>query len=762
MANENNIGGLISTTNSQILAAGLNIPDGFNNSRSTGELEILYKPNATAIYNKFAFKTVPKNQRPLIESSIGKTRSNFGMATNDLVRITKWSMSRPGISFLTTQLLMQGLNAFNETKLYNPLMPIVAAASKASFGLVQSPQRFIEPSLGGLLGATGLGGIASIFGLNSSPKPPKGTVGEVGLPTIVNGGSAGGKGLLRGKTATDANKKFNDYWAASSGKGGFFSNLLKSVGGFLQANTAIGTFFPVGQPDGTTYKVGDKSYGSFLRSKSKLFTTNHYTNGSYVTDEDDGRLRWIAGKGLTDGDNTNMYKMRVINNTSTSNSNEFLINTESGHKLNSKDVKLTIKKSDNGGLKYSDSVGIDAIKKNGGDYTAYDNSDAIINYSYFNKFDYKSKFTDPLSDDAKEVNKNLQQVLDTIGKVYDVSNVTKDTNINKIMSNPKSKSIGYDVLNVKNQGENPQKYTDQFQNILKSTVGINDSIPFYFHDIVNDKYIPFRATLKGLNESLSSDWNEIKYINRADKLYSYGGFTRTLNFNFQVVITSVKELLPTWKKINYFVGLVKPANYTDGTIYSRFIVPPLIKFTIGDIYKYQPAVITQIQMTIPDNASWELLSEDYSKDNDWSYNNNNIVWQLSKNKYAQFPNECDISVTMNLFEKELPHTGGSNYGDYYLDNEMNLEKGKSKKTSFSGQLYYDNVDVPQLNLKSKVETKPIEPQPSLQEEIDRAMGVQKSTGPAGGPNLLNPTEEVLQNMKNSINNPSFKVEIIGP
>ncbi len=77
-------------------------------------------------------------------------------------------------------------------------------------------------------------------------------------------------------------------------------------------------------------------------------------------------------------------------------------------------------------------------------------------------------------------------------------------------------------------------------------------------------------------------------------------------------------------------------------------------------------------------------------------------------------------------------------------------------------MYYVNVDVPQLNLKSKVKTKPIEPKPSLQEEFDRQLGVQKSTGPAGGPNLLNPTEEVLQNMKNSINNPSFKVEIIGP
>jgi hypothetical protein len=158
----------------------------------------------------------------------------------------------------------------------------------------------------------------------------------------------------------------------------------------------------------------------------------------------------------------------------------------------------------------------------------------------------------------------------------------------------------------------------------------SDLIKFYFHDLVNDKYIPFRATVTGLNENLNADWTAIEYIGRADKLQSYKGFSRSLSFKFNVVANSIKELLPMWQRINYLVGLTKPANYTSGNqnspsnIYSKFIIPPLVKFTIGDIYKNQPGVIKSIGVNIPDNCVWETLSEKYAQTNNWSYLNSKL------------------------------------------------------------------------------------------------------------------------------------------
>jgi hypothetical protein len=139
-----------------------------------------------------------------------------------------------------------------------------------------------------------------------------------------------------------------------------------------------------------------------------------------------------------------------------------------------------------------------------------------------------------------------------------------------------------------------------------------------------------------------------------------------------VVANSIKELLPMWQRINYLVGLTKPANYTTGNqnnpsnIYSRFIIPPLVKFTIGDIYKNQPGVIKSIGVNIPDNCVWETLSEEYAqiKDNKWNYLNGKIQWDDSVGKYAQFPRECELNLSMDLLEKERPVAGGNNFGSY--------------------------------------------------------------------------------------------------
>ena len=167
---------------------------------------------------------------------------------------------------------------------------------------------------------------------------------------------------------------------------------------------------------------------------------------------------------------------------------------------------------------------------------------------------------------------------------------------------------------------------------------------------------------------MNADWTAVEYIGRADKLQSYKGFSRGLSFKFNVVANSIKELLPMWQRINYLVGLTKPANYTQGgqtnnNIYSRFIIPPLVKFTIGDIYKNQPGVIKSIGMNIPDNCVWETLSEEYAEKNDWSYLNGVIQWNNSKGKYAQFPRECELNLSMDLLEKERPVVGGNNFGD---------------------------------------------------------------------------------------------------
>jgi hypothetical protein len=691
MGNSNNIGGLLRTSNSQILAAGLNIPPNFNNSPQPGKLVVLYNNsnNAKVIYNTNAYKTLPYNQQLLDPLAIGSHVNIVQDGIQDVSLISKWSVSNAGIKFAIKQAVLQGLNVFNETKIYNPVMPIVGASADASFGLIDPPIRFIEPDLGGVLGAIGLSSVSSLFGGNI-PVAPAGTVGSNALPQIATDGA---KGLSRGQSATTAFKTFTNKWPANSTFGGsFLSNAITAGVNFLKANTPLGTFLPVGQPAGTRYKAADtKIYGLMLNNTSNgLFSMaaldfsdgdSSYNNGGVYVQ------KYSAGSGIG-GNASTTYSDAIIhdefNNTDTSALTAELgafttssdgsypsnFNNPNNQNITSKIAQLTsllnvaqkngytTTPADYIATDYQELVGIKSQQDGDGNVSPqnYNNSTSVVSYAK-----------------SLKNNKNL------------LTNKGIDTNVADLINLKGIISGSSDFFGGKSLAP-----STGYPNIYSPYA--DDIIAFYFHDLVNNKYIPFRATVKGIQESAQAEWTDVKYINRADKLYTYGGFTRTLNFSFTVNISSIKELLPTWRRVNYFMGLVKPANYTDGSIFSRFIIPPLIKFTIGDMYKNQPAVITQIGMSIPDDATWETLSETYAlvSKEDWSYLNGRISFLKSNNQYAQFPNQCEISVNLNLLEKELPKTGGSNYGDYYFDKNFNAI-GSSGQNSFSSNMYTSQV-----------------------------------------------------------------------
>jgi len=759
MANLNNLESPapLSTTNTQIIGAGYTLPSGFNNLRQPGELSVLYAQNSDAIYNKYKLQTDYNNgllrfgpRQPFITVNPNNARKGvnglkryesralpIGSALQDVVRVSKFSVSGNGVIFLGKQLVLQGLNTFNETKIYNPLMPILASTSIASFGIIPSPTRHIEPNLGGVLGALGLGAVSNALGLNK-PTPPKGTVGAGALPSI---NKAGGKGLIRGSTATNANKNFQNTWG-----GGKSAGFLSGVGNFFKSSTLFGAFIPVGQPNKEKYKVGESTYG-IMASTRTVFeqppgTLKHTFDKKVIQ-------KWYAGtsdntvrKG--DTDETTGVRGRYFRQAD----GTYLLIGKRGPwegtsigtfpKVFGQEVQLSLR-SDAYQF-YGRSVGHN-IEPN----QEFKNSEMLINLAYYadSKQKYPTKFTDKESDAVKNIEDNLKQVLTNIEsagytivkqsdselinpqfsnatfKGYDfISQLTKDpyaqqkgtspfnygnggylTNFRgnkskQLLDDPKGKGFSgakyedkINILDVLTEKDFKDKYSDD-----------SDIIKFYFHDIVNNKYIPFRATVTGLNENLNADWTAIEYIGRADKLQSYKGFSRTLSFKFNVVANSIKELLPMWQRINYLVGLTKPANYTSGdqntpsNIYSRFIIPPFVKFTIGDIYKNQPGVIKSIGMNIPDNCVWETLSEEYAKidENKWNYLNGVIQWDDSKGKYAQFPRECELNLSMDLLEKERPVVGGNNFGDFVRQLD---ESGNYTATSDDQNLFSRNIIV---------------------------------------------------------------------
>jgi len=757
MANLNNLESPapLSTTNTQIIGAGYTLPSGFNNLRQPGELSVLYDQNSDAIYNKYKLETNnsgllkfgPKQPFFSFTPNTGTKGLNslkkyenraapVGSGPQDILRITKFTISANGVIFATAQTLLQGFNPFPETKIYNPAMPILSATSIASLGLIERPTRFIEPNGIGALAALG------VKGSKTNTIPPKGTVGNSNQAALSKLSLDGGKGFLRAPTAIAGDKSLKTKWVGKQDSSG--------IAGFFKSSTLFGAFTNQTQPNDPKYRADESTYGVMASSTTvfdqapgnlkytfdKTVIQKWYagTSDNTVRKGDTEQTTGVRGRYLRQADGTYL----IIGKIGPWNGNR----PGNFPTIFGKEVGLSQMGDINQDLRYSKSVGNNITPDQ-----EFKNSEMLINMAYYAdaKQPYSTKFTDKESQSVKDIEDNLKKVLDTIISAgYTYNGLTSTDIINQQFSNESYK--GYDFIKQltkdpysQQREESPFNYRGGYLaqfglnkrkqllddpkgkglagsmasdkiNLLtvlnEEDVGLDkkyngdndDIIKFYFHDLVNNKYIPFRATITGLNENYNGDWTAIEYIGRADKLQSYKGFSRTISFKFNVVANTIKELLPMWQRISYLVGLTKPANYTQGgqsnsNVYSRFIIPPLVKFTIGDMYKNQPGVIKSIGLNIPDNCVWETVSEETSAKFDWSYLNGRIQWQDSIGKVAQFPRECELNINMDLLEKERPVVGGTNFGDYYVE-QFYGQKVEERGTvdSFSKNLYLNYPD----------------------------------------------------------------------
>ena len=749
-----------------------------------GKIEKLYIANNQKILTRFTGKTDYANsllrfgpRQPFVwyNPNEGESGTNaikkydsrafpIGSTLQDVVRISKYSVSGNGVIFLLKQSLLQNLQPFNETNVYNPLMPIIAAIRPGSLGLLPRPTRHIDLS-GGILG-----GLASVvgFSVNNGRSSPKGTVGD-GIQDdsdnspLSKQSIGGGKGLLRGKTASGGYNSLASRWGGNAKKNSFLRSIAASV---------FPSLINSKQPEKTGYRADEGAYGWMISDKKGKFNKHNVITNAEIT----LNQLWIAGS--SDGGPKNIRKdgneapqnRRIV----------FIDGTEqkisgtdvTGPTINGGTTGFKFEKDVDNVEKYGKSVGIEPYRKDTSNNFKF--SVMLMNYKKF--LDKTNKFPTKMDGPPLDLtNANDTIVIkpqedffkkygfDTVPQVFVIKtmpniptrqgtgdekrsasavdgtysknrkdandngnlsnfhknmedgkfkNVPSDTNADtRVFTSPNTTLFGTDKLKQSNINDKMlvDDYKDNTQLLdgmgkharinsrkmatsntsdglnrltiigkdkkIKDDTGISgwstyepyndDLIAFYFYDMINEKYIPFRASVTGINDSFQAEWANYNYIGRADKLYTYSGITRQLSFSFKVIANSIKELLPMWTRVNYLCGLTMPANYTSapsqgGGSENQFIIPAFVLLTLGEMYKEQPIIINRVGLSIPEGASWETVSE--NSEQDWSYLNNIITWNSSKGKVAQFPREVEVSVDLTPLFKERPVTGMANFG----------------------------------------------------------------------------------------------------
>jgi len=586
----------------------------------------------------------------------------IGSAAQDVLRIGKLMVSGKGVAFLATQFLLQGQAAFNETNLYNPLEVMLATARPLSLGLVPRPKRFLDTS------GDALGALVRAFGLQAASNArPAGTVrGGLALPTNETLNS---KGLIRARTAAAGKANIDLKW---SGKEADKRSILTNL---------ISQFAPGLAPMPTTNEK--ESDGTDIKFRADENTSDKMLVDYGKIGTGVSRLQPVRSKLTPPTYQTfkQKYSSQRVGNEQ---------KNYSSHISNQEEINPPI-------------GGTDLIIR--GDQTPSQFNGTTTNIS-ITKIKRGNKNLDFENERVKTTNQNLLKSLRKIeGYTIDPQAIANIKTYSIINSIAKSSNQGVSGKNInqtfeslvgqKQALENPEKkgfpgYGKSDQINLEGVQSYDeksgipnrsefDQIVFYFEDVVNNRFIPFRATVKGINDSINPEWQDIRYMGRADKIVTYRGFSRELNFNFAVYASSISELLPMWQKINYLMGLGKPSKYTNftdknGGITGAFIVPPFVKIRIGDMYKNQPAILTSIGLSVPEDASWETLSGV-----SYEYLNGSIS---SNDKTAQFPTRVEIQVNMSLLEKERPETNMLNFNDM-----INASGGGDKKfKSFENDL----------------------------------------------------------------------------
>jgi hypothetical protein len=141
-----------------------------------------------------------------------------------------------------------------------------------------------------------------------------------------------------------------------------------------------------------------------------------------------------------------------------------------------------------------------------------------------------------------------------------------------------------------------------------------DIIKFVFEAIENSNpnsswAIFFRAYLSGFSDSHQASISAFKYIGRGEDLYTYQGVSRNIGFSFKIAVGSEQEFKSLYTKLNHLISQVYP-DYSENFGIMR---APIVRLTVGDYIYRVAGMLENVNITVDDSVSWEILSNDTVK-----------------------------------------------------------------------------------------------------------------------------------------------------
>jgi len=186
-----------------------------------------------------------------------------------------------------------------------------------------------------------------------------------------------------------------------------------------------------------------------------------------------------------------------------------------------------------------------------------------------------------------------------------------------------------------------------------TTIDDYDFIPLRFYSLYKKTGVSFKATISGLNETISPSWDSNRFLGNAYNFYTYNSVERSVSFSFKVYSLNQQEHISAWQKLNFLAGLA----YSQNSTASVFTSPPFIKFTLGDMYRNKESFIESLSFEIDDNTPWEIGLNPIKKGNRVGEVNEKGI-----TKNWKLPTIINVSVNIKFIETQGTIAGKRLYG----------------------------------------------------------------------------------------------------
>ena len=112
---------------------------------------------------------------------------------------------------------------------------------------------------------------------------------------------------------------------------------------------------------------------------------------------------------------------------------------------------------------------------------------------------------------------------------------------------------------------------------------------------------------------------------------------------------NANELVNNWEKLKFLTYLCYPTGYQSESI--GYVIPPFIKFTLGDMYNQKDGFIESLSYTIPDSGVWETGQGNAVVDNEFVNKFNTKELTVNDLKGYKLPKFIDVSITIKFVEQ---------------------------------------------------------------------------------------------------------------